>query len=389
MTSTAIEESIADVRAARERGIPIAHRAELLAAIVRSRPTIAVTGSSGKSTAVAMVFEALRGAGLDPGLLTGGDLALLQDQGYKGNAWVGRDWLVIEADESDKSLVHYAPAIGVILNLHRDHYEAAEVLEVFETFRRQVRDVVILGADPALAPLRDARTVTFGGAPEADLRIEDAIPTPAGSSFRFAGVPVELGIPGAHNVLNAAAALAACRAAGADFARAAAALAGFRGVSRRFEIVARRDGVEVVDDFAHNPAKVAAALATASERSRRVLAFFQPHGFAPMRFMRAELTAAFAAGQRPQDRLFLPEIFYTGGTAVRDLSSRDLCADVAALGGRATFLPSRDDFHAVVRETAAPGDCILIMGARDPSLGAFARSVAESAQLGATPHQAG
>ena len=202
---------------------------------------------------------------------------------------------------------------------------------------------MILGSDPALAPLRDARTVTFGDAPDADLRIEDAIPTPAGSSFRFAGVPVELGIPGAHNVLNAAAALAACRAAGADLARAAAALARFRGVSRRFEIVARRDGVEVVDDFAHNPAKVAAALATARERSSRVLAFFQPHGFAPMRFMRAELTAAFAAGQRPQDRLFLPEIFYTGGTAVRDLSSRDLCADVAALGGRATFLPSRDD----------------------------------------------
>ena len=286
-----------------------------------------------------MVFEALRGAGLDPGLLTGGDLALLQNQGFKGNAWVGRDWLVIEADESDKSLVHYAPEIGVILNLHRDHYEAAEVLEVFETFRRQVREAVILGSDAALAspPRRADRHVRRRPGRGPPDRGRDSDP---GREARSASRESRstLGIPGRTTSLNAAAALAACRAAGADLARAAAALARFRGVARRFEIVARRDGVEVVDDFAHNPAKVAAALATARERSSRVLAFFQPHGFAPMRFMRAELAAAFAAGQRPQDRLFLPEIFYTGGTAVRDLSSRDLCADVAALGGRATFL---------------------------------------------------
>jgi UDP-N-acetylmuramate--alanine ligase len=378
VTSTAVEDSVADVRAARERGVPIAHRSELLAALVRSRPTIAVTGSSGKSTAVAMMFEALRGAGLDPGLLTGGDLGMLRDQGLKGNAWVGRGWLVIEADESDKSLVQYEPEIGVVLNLHRDHYEPAEVLGMFQTFRSRVRRTLVLGSDAALVPLRDARTITFGEAPGSDFHIEAIVPTRAGSSFRIGDLAVELGVPGIHNVLNAAAALAACHAAGADLARAAGALARFRGVARRFEIVRRAGDVEVVDDFAHNPAKVAAALATARERSRRVLAFFQPHGFAPMRFMRAELTAAFAAGQRPEDRLFLPEIFYTGGTAVRDLSSRDLCADVSALGGHAAFLESREDLRRIVRDTAAPGDCILIMGARDPSLGDFARSVAAS-----------
>jgi UDP-N-acetylmuramate-alanine ligase len=379
VTSTAVEESIADVHAARSRGIPVAHRSELLAAHVRARPTIAVTGSSGKSTAVAMVFEALRGAGLFPGVLTGGDLALLRSEGLRGNAWVGRDWLVIEADESDKSLVHYEPEVGVVLNLHRDHYEASEVLAVFDEFRRRVKKTVVLGAEPELASLRDGRSLTFGDGPGADLAITDVVPTRSGSNFRLGGMPVVLGVPGLHNVRNAAAALAACRAAGADLPRAAAALARFRGVARRFEIVASRDGIEVVDDFAHNPAKVAAALATARERSRRVLAFFQPHGFAPMRFMRAELVAAFASGQRPQDRLYLPEIFYTGGTAVRDLSSRDLCLDVIALGGRAEFLGTRDAFPAIVRQSAGAGDCILIMGARDPSLGPFARTVAAAA----------
>jgi UDP-N-acetylmuramate-alanine ligase len=376
VTSTAVENSIADVRAAVARGIPIAHRAEVLAAIVRGRPTIAVTGSSGKSTAVAMVFEALRGCGRDPGVLTGGDLRVLQADGLKGNAWIGRDWLVIEADESDKSLVNYEPDVGVILNVHRDHYEAAEIVEVFSTFHGRVKKQSILGEDPALAGLRDAKAVTFGTGPSADLRIEATTAVNDGVAFRLGGVPVVLPLPGAHNAWNAAAALAACRAAGCDLAKAAGALARFRGVARRFEVVGGSNGVEVVDDFAHNPAKVAAALATARERSRRVIAFFQPHGFAPMKFMRADLARAFAEGQREGDRLYLPEIFYTGGTAVRDLSSRDLCGDVAALGGHAAFLEDRRGFPRLLRSIVAPGDCVLIMGARDPSLGGFAREVA-------------
>jgi UDP-N-acetylmuramate--alanine ligase len=376
VTSTAVEDSIPDVVAAAARGIPVAHRAEVLAALVRSRPTIAVTGSSGKSTAVAMVFEALRGCGLDPGVITGGDLRVLQGAGLKGNAWIGRDWLVIEADESDKSLVHYEPEIGVILNVHRDHYEAEEVLQVFDQFRKKVRKQVVLGEDEALASLRDAQSVTFGPSPAATIRVESVVPCPNGVTFRLDGVLVALPIPGAHNAWNAAAALAACRAAGVPLHAAAAALARFRGVARRFEVVGSGAGVEVVDDFAHNPAKVAAALATARERSRRVLAFFQPHGYAPMRFMRAELVRAFAEGLRPNDQLFLPEIFYTGGTATRDLSSRDLCADVAGLGGRAEFLRDRRDLLRILKKAVAPGDCVLVMGARDPSLADFAREVA-------------
>jgi UDP-N-acetylmuramate--alanine ligase len=376
VTSTAVEDTIPDVRRARELGIPIAHRAEVLAAFVRARPTIAVTGSSGKSTVVAMIFEALRGAGLDPGVLTGGELLCLKAGDLRGNAWLGRDWLVIEADESDKSLVHYAPEIGVILNVHRDHYEAAEVLRVFGEFRRRVRRTAVIGACDELSTLRGPGAVTFGLEAGADVPVTGVTATKTGSTFHLAGVPVTLGTPGLHNVLNAAAALAACRATGADVARAAGALAGYRGVSRRFEIVGRAGGVEVVDDFAHNPAKVTAALATARARSRRVLAFFQPHGFAPMRFMRHDLVRAFAEGQRPQDRLFLPEILYVGGTAARDLSARDLCADVGALGGHAQFLEDRAALPGILGELARPGDCVLIMGARDPSLGAFARAVA-------------
>ncbi|MFN2370179.1 MAG: glutamate ligase domain-containing protein, partial [Candidatus Krumholzibacteriia bacterium] len=267
---------------------------------------MAVTGTSGKSTVTAMVFAILQQAGLGPGLLTGGALTALQRAGHLGNAWApapapGRPpLLVVEADESDGSLVRYRPWCGVVLNLGLDHKPPAEVLAMFRTFRARTAGPFILGADANLDELADG-ALRCGLADEhpgrAGVFATDVVLEPDRVRFCLDGVPYTVPQPGRHTVLNAAAAVAAARAAGAGDEAAAAALAGFAGVARRFASLGSAGGVEVIDDFAHNPDKIAAALAAAHGRlggHGRVLAVFQPHGFGPTRFLRDALIAACA-----------------------------------------------------------------------------------------------
>ena len=189
------------------------------------------------------------------------------------------------------------------------------------------------------------------------------------------GQAFTLPVPGAHNVANALAALGACQALGVPLAELAAPLAAFQGVARRFQVLGSPRGVTVVDDFAHNPAKVQAALRTAKLRSGRLLAVFQPHGFGPLKFMREELVAVLAEEARPQDRFWMLPVFYAGGTARRDISSEEVVADLAARGVVAEAAPDRDSLAGLLADEAREGDLILLMGARDPSLGPWARKV--------------
>jgi UDP-N-acetylmuramate-alanine ligase len=387
--SSAVESSVPDYAAARRLGVPVVHRSELLARFAAEHRTIAVTGTSGKSTVAAMVFEVLRGAGRDPSVITGGDLVLLQREGLWGNAWAGTsDLLVIEADESDGSVVRYQPAVGVVLNLQRDHKETSEVAAMFETFRRRTRGTFVVGEDVELAAPAVGE-VSFGFGPRAGLRGTDVALAPDGAAFTAAGVRFALPVPGRHNVENALAAIAACRAVGVAPEDMVAPLAGFRGVGRRFQSLGFARGVEVVDDFAHNPAKVAAALTTAQARAGRmagtqpaggapggrVLAVYQPHGYGPTRFLRADFVATFAETLRPADRLWLLEVFYAGGTTTRDFSAADIAAEIAARGTGAAFAPSREWLIERVAAEARAGDLVLVMGARDPSLTDLARGI--------------
>ncbi len=372
--STAVEADIPDLARARMEGVPMAHRSEWLAALVRSRRAIAVTGTSGKSTTVAMMFEALRAAGMDPGVVSGGDLACLRVDGARGNAWAGTGPLVVESDESDKSCALYEPTMTVLLNLQRDHHPEAEILEVFRTCVRRTKARVLLSPDPALDPLREG-AVTFGDT-STSLHATSVELLPDGSRFFFAGIRVTLPVPGAHNVDNAVAALAVVAELGGDLRKAADGLSRFHGVARRFERLGSGNGFEVVDDFAHNAAKLAAAISTAALGPRRVVAFWQPHGYAPTRNFRKDLVDAFAASLRAGDVLFLPEIYFAGGTATKDISSADLCADLTARGIDARYLADRSLFVDAVRALPQAESLVLVMGARDPSLGDFARSVA-------------
>jgi UDP-N-acetylmuramate--L-alanine ligase len=375
VVSTAVEEQVPDVAAARRYGVPIVHRSELLAHYVAARRTIAVSGTSGKSTVVAMVFEMLRGVGLDPSVITGGDLVLLQRQGLWGNAWAGRDdVLVVEADESDGSLVRYQPAIGVALNLQRDHREMDEVAAMFAVLAKRTRERFVCGEDERLIGLR-ADALVFGTGARAEVRGERIELGPAGSAFEVSGATFTLPVPGRHNVENALAAIACGVALGLEVTKLSGALASFRGVGRRFQSLGSARGAEVVDDFAHNPAKIEAAIETAHRRARRVLAIYQPHGYGPTRFLRADFVASFARALGETDKLWLLEIFYAGGTAARDISSAEIAAEIREHGRAAEFAPSREWLIDRVASEAREGDLVLVMGARDPSLTEFASEI--------------
>jgi UDP-N-acetylmuramate--alanine ligase len=393
--STAVEQHVPDVARARDLDIPIIHRSELLAYYVARFRSIAVSGTSGKSTVVAMVFEILRAADRLPSVITGGELRLLQEVGLWGNAWYGEsNLLVVEADESDGSLVRYHPAIGVVLNLQRDHKEMSEVARMFAVFRRQTREAFIIGDHENLAPFASEATV-FGLGPDANTRATEVALEPDCSRFRVEGVEFTVAVPGRHNMENALAAIATCRAIGVPLEAMIAPLAAFHGVERRFQTLGRARGVEVVDDFAHNPAKLASAIETAQRRVRgrsappsgatgapagpgRVLAVSQPHGYGPTRFLRADFVETFATALAGDDRLWLLEIYYAGGTAQRDLSAAEIVTEIAARGTRAEFAPSREWLVRRLAEEAREGDIVLVMGARDPSLTDLARAILEA-----------
>jgi UDP-N-acetylmuramate-alanine ligase len=369
VVSVTIEQQVPDYARAVELGVPIITRKEWLAAHYRVYPCIAITGTSGKSTVTAMVFDVLVAAGRNPGLIAGAELVSIG-----GNAAAGAGPLVLEADESDKGIADYTPEIGVILNLQRDHDEPAAILQAMKSFKDNARNIII-SDDIALMSLRDGAMV-YGETADARYRVTDVVVTPHGSSFMYDGTRVTLPVPGRHNVENAAAAFSVADALKIPRDVIVAALADFKGVVRRFQIVGAAKGIEVVDDYAHNPIKIAAVIRTAIARSKRVRLWFQPHGYGPMRFMREDLTKMFATELRGGDDLFFAPIFYAGGTVAADISSDMLVADIQTLGHNARVIPTRQEFMDLTKSTSQTGDCIVIVGGRDPTLSSFARDVA-------------
>lgn len=375
--SAAVEPDTPEARRARELGIACIARPGLLAEVVDAGdPGVAISGTSGKSTVVGMLAWTLRALGR-PATVLGG--AALAGEGTAGGFAAGPRGgaVVAEACESDGTLVGYHPAIGLIHNITRDHGEVHEVRDQFATLARQSRQVLVNAAcREALAASEGLPRVRYGTGGAAEIVLEVIAPGPERARGLIAvdgrEIDLEVPQPGAHTLENACAAVAAARAMGLDAAAAAVALATFPGVSRRFEIVGRTDeGLRVVDDYAHNGAKIAAAVAAAQAGGGRVLCLFQPHGYGPARLLRPELRDLLPTILRPQDRwLYLP-VYYAGGTVTRDVEAHDLARDAGV-----DSVSERTAALAWVAERAAPGDTVLVMGARDPTLGSFARALA-------------
>ena len=351
VVSSAIPPENPERVAARERGLPELHRADLLGEITRLRPTIAVTGTHGKTTTSSMVVHALRGCGLDPAYLVGGEV-----RSTGSNAgWGAGEWLVVEADESDRSLLKLTPKVAVLTNAELDHHATyASQRDVDETFREFLAkaEQVVLG--PGLERFPGVAAVP-----------ENVALDPGGSHFGFGGETVSLQVPGLHNAQNAATALAACRLAGAEIAQAAHALAGFTGAGRRFERVGTTpSGALVVDDYAHHPTEVRATIAAARTLDpRRVVALFQPHLFSRTRHQYREFGAALA-----QADLVVVLDVYPARERAEDfpgVTGRLVAAAAAdsADGRRVAWLPDFDSAERFLRGELHDGDLLLTLGA--------------------------
>ncbi len=374
--STAIEDSNPDIAAGRSRGIPIIHRSDLLSALIAAKRTIAVAGTSGKSTVTAMIFEFLTACGKSPSLISGAALRRLEKQGLIGNAYSGgSDLLVVEADESDGTLVKYYPQAAVILNVSKDHKTTEEIAKLFEILAAQSPWTVSNADDPILASL--PATVRFGRNGSSSWRPDREELLPASVKLFKNSTEYHLPLPGEHNLENLRAAICVCEHFGCEQTALAEAVKKYEGVARRFSVTTTRQNVHVVDDFAHNPAKIAAVIRAARGLSSRVIAVYQPHGFGPTRFLKEEYIATFRTGFLPNDSLYLLPIYYAGGTAQKNISSDDIIGGLGPVPFNAQALNDRDELLLRLKADAKPGDCVLVMGARDPSLPALVKKVVE------------
>ena len=396
VVSAAVEETIPDVQAARRVGAPIVRRAELLAQLFNAAPmSVGVAGTSGKSTTTAMIGWILAEAGLDPTIMNGAEMKNYMAPGVPfASARVGLGKaFVSEVDESDGSIALYRPTVAVVNNIALDHKPMDELRRLFADFAAAAKTVVVNldNADTAAlaAGVEPARRVTFSQHdPSADLRAGAAALSPSGVAFTVTdgrsgeSATLSLPVPGLHNAANALAALGAASALGVPLAHAAAALESFAGIRRRLEVVGQAGGVTVIDDFAHNPDKIAATLDTLHAFPGRLLIVFQPHGYGPLKLMKDAFIATFADKLAAADVLVMPEPAYFGGTADRSVGSADITEGIAARGRSAAALADRAACGERLLSLARPGDRLVVMGARDDSLSVFARELL--ARLGAT-----
>ena len=370
--SSAIEDDNPDSIKTKELGLKTIHRSELLSEHVSSFKTVAVSGTSGKSTVTAMIYEILQRSGCSPSVITGAPIISLQDSGLLGNVSRGKsDILVIEADESDGSLVNYRPDIGLMLNLTKDHKELDILYAYFRKFKANCARFLVNADEKNLSEFAKG-SMTFG-LEKGDTRAENVRLEPFRCLFTVKGVEFTVPEPGLYNVQNSIAAIAAAVNLGVSLEDCAKSLAKFKGVARRFNSIGTYNGIEVIDDFAHNPAKISAAMSAAHLRGKRVLAFYQPHGYAPVKLLKNELIEAFAASLNAEDIIWFPEIYYIGGTVSKDVSSKDIVGPLRAKGKNANFTASREEIISEIAKSAKPGDVVIVMGARDPTLTDYAR----------------
>jgi len=342
----------------REAGTVLTHRSELLAEISRLKRCLAVSGAAGKTTTTGMIVHVLRGCGMDPAYSVGGEL---RSTGLNAD-WGTGEWIVIEADESDRSLLNYRPEIAVLTNCELDHHATyssrLDLERTFAEFTGRARAAVVWDRPELLA-------IAAGAAEVIPYDAERPRLAPAGASFSWRDFDVKLAVPGLHNAVNAAGALSACVAAGADPAAAVAAIADFQGARRRMERLGETaGGVWVYDDYAHHPMKVAAAIAAAHTLApRRLVVVFQPHLYSRTRALAREFGRALAGA----DVCAVVDV-YPARERAEDFPGVDghliAAATADAAGGReVAWLRSLDDAGRWLEVTLRPGDLCVVMGA--------------------------
>jgi UDP-N-acetylmuramate--alanine ligase len=374
--TSAVDSENEEVREAKNRGIPVIRRAEMLGEIMRLKQGIAVAGTHGKTTTTSMVGAILMAAKLDPTILVGGRAHYLGT-----NARLGKgEWLVAEADEFDRSFLELIPVLAVVTNVEEDHLDCyrdlAEICDAFVTFANRVPfyGAVFLCLDDenasGLLPRLTRRVVTYGESPQASLKARDVKLDASGARFRVEGDEsqfsgdVRLPLPGRHNVRNSLAALAVARELSISFEVAANALANFDGVARRFETKGERNGVLVVDDYAHHPTEIAATLSAARQvhPERRLVALFQPHLYSRTR----DFARDFGRALNGADVALVTPIYPSREAPIPGVTGRSIVEAASSFGHRqAHFLSERGEVLPALSRILKPGDLLLTMGAGD------------------------
>ncbi len=390
VASAAIEDTVPEIARAKELGCLRLSRAELNSILFNtSGAGIAVAGTSGKSTVTGMLGWILHVLQFKPTIMNGAVMKnfVTEDRPLASSVVGSQSIYLSEVDESDGSIALYRPAVGVLLNVSLDHKSMEELRQLFGGFLERSRISVINADDSeALALLPHAqKVITFaleqekaqigivpGSVAEGPIRqAATVIDRHDGSQY-----PLLLNLPGRHNLSNALAAIAGAVATGVPIGEAVNALATFDGMARRFDVIGTTQSrITVIDDFGHNPEKCAATLRTLKAHPGRVIAFFQPHGYGPLRQMGHELSEVFARELGEQDITIMCDPVYFGGTVDRSEGTERIVELINEAGGNALHIPAREDCGKHIVEIAEPGDRIVIMGARDDTLTTFARSI--------------
>jgi UDP-N-acetylmuramate--alanine ligase len=372
--STAVEDNQPEFIKVKRLGIPMKTRPGYLSEIVSDFRTVAVAGTSGKSTTAGMLAFLLKRLGLEPNYIGGGRVKQFRDNRNPGNALTGTsEILVIEACESDGTIINYHPYYSIIANLDLDHHPVEKTAEMFETLSRNTGEKVIInGDDKYLKKYRFDKTVPFSLDTVSAYQAGAIEYQPFYTTFRLRGVQFHLSLPGKYNLYNAVACLTLLSKMGVDLESIAEVLPEFAGIERRFDIHLKNDKYLVIDDYAHNPHKINALMESVKKIRERVCYIFQPHGFGPAKMMKQGYIEAFQEQLREGDHLILLPIYYAGGTVRSDIASEDLLRQIRASGKSAEVLHEREKLFSRL----GSWNSYVVFGARDETLSDFAEEIA-------------
>ncbi|MGR3178737.1 MAG: UDP-N-acetylmuramate--L-alanine ligase [Candidatus Anammoxibacter sp.] len=386
IVSSAIEDDNPEIKKAKESNIPIMKRADLLANIFNNKFGIAIGGSNGKTSVTAMTGWILDYAGLDPTIMNGGYIKNFVTNTNPGNARAGQsDIMVIEADESDGSIVGYKPKISVLTSISKDHKTIEELFELFDVFANNTNDKLVANADcPNVSKLVSGKKniVTYGIKQKADIVAVDVIAKDIkfhswGSTFKVDNDIFHLHLLGQFNISNALAAISVTRNLDVPVKKIIEALNDFKGVGCRMDIVGTHENIKVINDYAHNPEKIMAAIDALRFDNKRLVVIYQPHGYGPTRFLKNELIMALKTKLLESDVLIMPEIYYAGGTAKKDISSKDIVDELKNGRINASYFTDRSEIIGYLETIVEEDDTILVLGARDNTLADFCREILE------------
>ncbi|MGF7186297.1 UDP-N-acetylmuramate--alanine ligase [Desulfitispora alkaliphila] len=382
IVSSAIEEDNVELVTAKKMGFKIVKRAELLAEIFNKKWGIAVAGTSGKTSVSGMVTSVLKRAGKSPTAILGGELINITKEGESSNLIIGKsEYMCIEADESDGSLVLYQPKLGIITNISRDHKSLEELEVIFKEFAERCNSIIINGdCENTMEMIRknkidEAKVITFGIEKECNVQAKGILHHDQGTEFSVLGSNYNINQIGKYNVYNALVAIAVGRHLGISDSVIAEGLNDFKGMKRRLELKGEIGGISVYDDYAHNPAKVAAAIQALKERHSRIHLIYQFHGFGPTIFTGRELVETFITQLNKDDKLYILPIFAPIKTK-KTASIDPLVKELKERGVKVHSYNSRTDIvNKVINCAKKEEDAVVVMGARDNTLTELAEDI--------------